>query len=521
VTVTWAAESTTFGHNRAADKEVLMTDPADEIEAQHAWADDLLADLGQLRELLENTCSGLEIQFSDIYALQTFLSTEEARQVDDRLAPIRRVMGWDPYPNQRCPLEGSAKAGPPSIEQVLNHPIRDTLEIESLKAEVDELDDVCKRALSLDTELDHIVDELRAVVPNVTPPHERRTDEATRQAMITAWHEAAEVLGIEVVAPYYVETEVGVLPGIALLVGVGARMGTLLLDANDFEDSIRSVRLAEDLGYSVRGVPPARFARFDREVFEGLLDRSMQPDEKPGFRLIRMSEPWCSVDSIPDVYLPELHTDAQNTDCAAWRLLLELIDEAAEDGRERFAPRHDMPRSFRRQIVTLPPSIGNLTNVKDLDLYGSNLVAIPPEIGQMTSLKTFTPYTSRRLHWFPYEITRCAALRDSTVSTRNIYGNFKYRMPFPKLSASVPGGSTPGTCSVCGGPFSSTGAIQVWISLRVATDVLPLLVHACSEHCIESLPDPPNGYVDGPHRGGPQLLQPECQQNGIPPMGVD
>jgi len=55
----------------------------------------------------------------------------------------------------------------------------------------------------------------------------------------------------------------------------------------------------------------------------------------------------------------------------------------------------------------------------------------------------------------------------------------------------------------------------------VATDVLPLLVHACSEQCIESFPDPPRGYVDGPPRGGPQLVQPEDQPNGIPPMESD
>ena len=89
-------------------------------------------------------------------------------------------------------------------------------------------------------------------------------------------------------------------------------------------------------------------------------------------------------------------------------------------------PKYEMPRSFWNQIVTLPPSIAKLTRVKHLRLYGSNLVALPPEIGQMTNLEVFTPYTSRRLHWFPYEITRCTALRASTVSTRHLYGNFHF-----------------------------------------------------------------------------------------------
>jgi hypothetical protein len=51
----------------------------------------------------------------------------------------------------------------------------------------------------------------------------------------------------------------------------------------------------------------------------------------------------------------------------------------------------------------------------------------------MTGLEVFTPYMSYRLHWFPYEITRCPALRDSTVSTRALYGNHKLRPPFRKL----------------------------------------------------------------------------------------
>ncbi len=169
-----------------------------------------------------------------------------------------------------------------------------------------------------------------------------------------------------------------------------------------------------------------------------------------------------------------------------------------------------MPKAYWRQIVTLPPSIAKLTAVKRLDLYGSNLIALPPEIGSMKRLEVFHPYTSRRLHWFPFEMTKCTALAKSTVSTRNLYGNFKFRAPFPKLPAVVPNGSTPASCSVCEGALPSSGAIQVWLSLWVATDVLPLLVHACSENCVGALPKPAGGHVDWPHQGGPELVQPEC-----------
>ena len=51
----------------------------------------------------------------------------------------------------------------------------------------------------------------------------------------------------------------------------------------------------------------------------------------------------------------------------------------------------------------------------------------------MESLEEFTPYTSYKLHWFPFEITRCIKLVESTVSTRALYGNYLHRTPFPSL----------------------------------------------------------------------------------------
>jgi len=176
----------------------------------------------------------------------------------------------------------------------------------------------------------------------------------------------------------------------------------------------------------------------------------------------------------------------------------------------------------RRQVVTLPPTIAKLTNVRNLVLYGSNLVRIPPEIGAMRSLEEFTPYTSYRLHWLPYEVTRCRNLRRSTVSTRALFGNHKYRPPFPTLPSSTADGTggqpdlagvDPGkwgattirSCSVCSRPLDRACLRQVWISLRVATDVLPLLVNACSSECIQALAQPPQDYIRTPHRGGPVI----------------
>ena len=215
------------------------------------------------------------------------------------------------------------------------------------------------------------------------------------------------------------------------------------------------------------------------------------------------------------------HEDTQDTRAPGWLRLLELIDGAAEDRRTVFKPFAELSAEQRGQVVTLPPTIAKLTSVRQLLFFGSNLVRIPPEIGAMTGLEEFDAYMSPRLHWYPYEITRCARLAGSKVSTSILYGNFKGRPPFPALRAvtdakqadfaaldpAVWGTNRALTCSVCG--TSIEGELrQVWISRMVGTDVLPLLVNACSAACVAALPDPEPGYVPTPHTGGPDIVQP-------------
>jgi uncharacterized protein (TIGR02996 family) len=218
--------------------------------------------------------------------------------------------------------------------------------------------------------------------------------------------------------------------------------------------------------------------------------------------------------------IPNFHVEPQDTECNAWKHLLELVDEAAADGRDEFAPLRQMNLNDRSKIITLPATIAKLKAVKTLSLYGSYLTRIPPEIREMTSLVDFVPYTSYRLHWFPFEITQCPNLRKSTVSTRALYGNVKYRPPFPRLDAdalTAPGrmeptqlyGTANRTCSVCDRRYEDRRLHRVWVSLRVATDILPLLVNACSEECIGRLPTPPDGYVREPHKGGLGVQQPD------------
>lgn len=203
----------------------------------------------------------------------------------------------------------------------------------------------------------------------------------------------------------------------------------------------------------------------------------------------------------------KLHAEQQDTACSAWLRLLELVEVAASDRRKVFSPGPEMTPEQWSQIVTLPASIAKLKSVEHLNLYGSSLVRIPPEIGEMESLEKFSPYTSYRLHFFPFEITRCKNLKESTVSTRALYGNYKNRPPFPKLPQ-LHDTSLPPRCSVCRTLFGHSEPLQFWVSLRVATDVLPLLVHACSTECLAKIPAPPEGYVEKPHQGGPGLQQP-------------
>jgi hypothetical protein len=124
----------------------------------------------------------------------------------------------------------------------------------------------------------------------------------------------------------------------------------------------------------------------------------------------------------------------------------------------------------------------------------------------MRSLEMLGTYASYRLHWYPYELTRCRKLAQTHVSTRALYGNFKYRPPFPDLTTEHGTTGARGRCSHCDRP--SDELRPVWISLKIGADVLPLLANACSDVCVQGLPRPPAGYVQEAHRGGPGVVQP-------------
>jgi len=96
--------------------------------------------------------------------------------------------------------------------------------------------------------------------------------------VVRAWQEAGAVLGVEVIAPFTVQTEEGQLEAAALIVGFGSPKGTLLapLNLQDFE---RWSDGASSHGYYFSMLNPRSYSTFDRERFEATLnDWSWQGD---------------------------------------------------------------------------------------------------------------------------------------------------------------------------------------------------------------------------------------------------
>lgn len=200
--------------------------------------------------------------------------------------------------------------------------------------------------------------------------------------------------------------------------------------------------------------------------------------------------------------ISKIENDVQDRTSIAWKKLCEYIDKVANENLDEFSPLEELGLELFSQIYTLPETISKLKKVKKVWLYGSKLKRIPPEIGEMEALEYFDPYTSYNLHWFPYEITKCKNLKDSRVSTRILYGNYKNRMGFPDLAHNPVRyfGDTV-NCSVCNKVITYDQTNQLWISLLVGTDILPLLTNLCSKECESKLPIPPKDYLRFPHKG--------------------
>ena len=211
--------------------------------------------------------------------------------------------------------------------------------------------------------------------------------------------------------------------------------------------------------------------------------------------------------------LHKLRNDVQNRNTKAWGKIVEYVEYVRENKLDEFSPREYLGDELFAQIHTLPESISKLKYVKKIWLYGSMLYRVPPEIGEMESLEYFDPYTSYKLRWFPYEITKCHLLKDSRISTRALFGNYKNRMGFPALHNNpVRYEGDILKCSICEKEMSYADTNQLWITLKVATDIVPLLVNSCSSTCEQRLPEPPKLDIPIAHKGGSGLVQPNVDE---------
>ncbi len=210
--------------------------------------------------------------------------------------------------------------------------------------------------------------------------------------------------------------------------------------------------------------------------------------------------------------VPNLHTETQDANAPGWKALLDLVDSASTVPTDVLEPSALIPPDSWSGVIALPPNISELKTLRELRLYGSHLRRLPPEVGRLSALCELDIYTSYSLHWLPYEVMRCAALRESRMSTRALYGNIKTRLPFPRLAGPIDT-LMPQTCSVCDQPFGDHAVRLLWTTQRIATDVVPLLIHSCSSDCTDQVPDAPEGYHLRPHRGGGDV--------GIPNLTLD
>jgi len=189
--------------------------------------------------------------------------------------------------------------------------------------------------------------------------------------------------------------------------------------------------------------------------------------------------------------VPMLHPDVPDMSTRAWATVIERIEVAAARHIEVFDPLEGLSDSERSEITTLPSEIAQLTSVRVLKICCSGLAWLPPAIANMKSLEILDLYQSYRLHYLPFEIVRCTLLADSRISTRALFGNYRCHAPFPDLLDPVNGAALeavrPKSCSICSVPIASGSEHPRWITRRIGTDIVPLLLVACSTACVEEL----------------------------------
>ena len=192
----------------------------------------------------------------------------------------------------------------------------------------------------------------------------------------------------------------------------------------------------------------------------------------------------------------------QDETLEAWQVLCEYIDELARTGAPDFWPGKHIGWDHFRQIHKLPASIAKLKEAKRVILDGTQLRRIPTEVGEMESIEDFDIYTSYQINWLLFEISRCKKLKESTMSIRTLYGNYKTNLRFPSLeNQQVYDEGKVTRRSICNEEITDAPLDQYWLTLRIGTDDAPLLVTVCSQSCYFELPSSSIGYYSGSHKG--------------------
>ena len=72
-----------------------------------------------------------------------------------------------------------------------------------------------------------------------------------------------------------------------------------------------------------------------------------------------------------------------------------------------------------RNLISIPPEIGQLTNLMELYPYQNNLTSLPPEIGQLTNLTNLELYDNQ-LSVLPPEIGQLINLEELILRINNL-----------------------------------------------------------------------------------------------------
>lgn len=205
------------------------------------------------------------------------------------------------------------------------------------------------------------------------------------------------------------------------------------------------------------------------------------------------------------------HRDENAETTIASERVQQVIDDARSKKLTTLVLSKVMDEDDYLALNTLPKSIGDLKDLQHLDLSNSKLSYIPREIEGCVNLQKIDIYHSYRLHWFPIEILNCSNLRDTTVSPRALYGNYKLRSPFPNLRHGRWNWSSGvDRCAVC--RTEQPEMEQYWMTRRVGSDDLPLLMSICGQDCLLKIKAPKDRrYIQHAHQGGLIQRQPSLE----------